>query len=355
MNTTARNPKEHNAFLYCLTVLGFGVFTLSLLLGVTVLIMAKTQYDTNLAKAAAFLFLLLLLNAQFICPLLISRKLVIPLQKLDAAAAHLAAGEFDCDLDYGGGITELTRTFQNMRSMSEELSSMETLRSDFVSNVSHEFKTPLSAIQGYATLLQQPDLDSDTRREYTDQIIQSTDRMASLVTDVLMLSRLEHQDISPELTTFRLDDQILQILLSQERNWSQKDLDFDLNLDEITCTAAESLLYHVWANLISNAIKFSSPGETVHLSLHRELDHYTFSITNTGTGISEKDLRHVFDKFFQADIAHKHEGNGLGLAQVRQILAILHGSVSAQSDGVRTTTFRVTLPADGSAQHPEHS
>ena len=251
---------------------------------------------------------------------------------------------------YSGNIQELDSLFNDMRTMAGELSSVETLRSDFVSTVSHEFKTPLASIEGYATLLQNPDLTEADRQDCTDKILSGTRRLSTLVSNVLMLSRLERRKVTPEYVDYRLDDQIMQVLLEQEPAWNQKNIDFDLNLNDVPYHGAEALLYHVWSNLIGNAVKYSPEGGQVAISLATENSAVIFRIEDHGPGISEKDLKHIFEKFYQADTAHKKDGNGLGLAQVKQILDLLGGSVSADSDGTSGSTFTVILPINTKEQ-----
>lgn len=338
--------KKHTAFVYCVhVILALAVVSFVMLLG-TFGVIAIYGASFATMQASVGILLIFLFNLSLVCPLLITRKLVRPLSKLNQAAEKLARGDFVTDLEYDGNIQELDSLFANMRTMSSELSSVETLRSDFVSTVSHEFKTPLASIEGYATLLQNPDLTDEDRRDCTDKILTGTRRLSTLVSNVLMLSRLERHKVTPEYVDYRLDDQIMQIMLEQEPVWSAKDINFDLDLQPIQYHGAEALLYHVWSNLIGNAVKYSPEGGLVSVSLKEENGTYVFRIADHGPGISEKDLRHIFEKFYQADTAHKKEGNGLGLAQVRQIVNLLGGQVTAESDGHSGSTFVVRLPAN---------
>lgn len=345
-----QRDKKRSAFAYCVHVIVIlAVISFLMLLG-TFGVMAIYGVSFATMQATIGILLIFLFNLALVCPMLISRKLVKPLSKLNQASAKLAKGQFDVDLDYNGNIQELDSLFDDMRTMAGELSSVETLRSDFVSTVSHEFKTPLASIEGYATLLQNPDLTEADRQDCTDKILSGTRRLSTLVSNVLMLSRLERRKVTPEYVDYRLDDQIMQVLLEQEPAWSQKNIDFDLNLNAVPYHGAEALLYHVWSNLIGNAVKYSPEGGQVAISLAKENSTIIFWIEDHGPGIGEKDLKHIFEKFYQADTAHKKEGNGLGLAQVKQILDLLGGSVSAESDGTSGTTFTVILPVEAQKQ-----
>ena len=340
-----RKGKKLSAFAYCVHVIAMLAVISFILLVAAFCIMVSYDFSAASMQATVGVLLIFLFNLGLICPLLISKKLVSPLAKLNRASEKLAKNNFDVDLRYDDRILELDSLFLNMRTTARELSSVETLRSDFVSTVSHEFKTPLASIEGYATLLQNPDLTYEDRRDYTEKIIAATGRLSTLVSNVLMLSRLERHKITIENVTYRLDDQIMQILLEQEPAWSKKDIDFNLDLPPVTYCGAESLLYHVWSNLISNAVKYSPEGGHISISLTKGQNNCIFSIEDNGPGIGENDLRHIFEKFYQADTAHKSEGNGLGLAQVKQILDLLGGEVSAESDGKSGSVFTVTVPS----------
>ena len=340
-----RHAHKRTAFSYCLRVIALLALVSFLLLLGTIGMMAIYGLSAATMQATVGILLIFLFNLALVCPLLITRKLTGPLIKLEQASAKLARGNFDVDLAYDDNIQELDILFANMRTMAEELSSVETLRSDFVSTVSHEFKTPLASIEGYVTLLQAPDLSEADRQDCTEKILAGTKRLSTLVGNVLMLSRLERSKVTPEYVTYRLDDQIMQILLEQEPAWSKKNIDFDLDMEPISYHGAQMLLYHVWSNLISNAIKYSPDDSRVSISLIKRDHSYVFRISDQGPGIGEADLRHIFEKFYQADTAHKKEGNGLGLAAVKQILNLLGGEVSAESDGHHGSTFTVILRA----------
>lgn len=336
--------REISAFAYCLKILVPCILGTILLMGGTIFVLIKFGFPDGAMEANIGFVLILLLNIEIVCPFLIVYKLIRPLQQLNKAAKELAKGNLNVKVDYTGQIAELKMIFLNFQTMTKELASIETLRSDFVSNVSHEFKTPLTAIEGYATLIQNQDILDSEREEYTERILFSTKRLSSLVENILMLSKLENQTIKPEINTYRLDEQILQILLQQESVWNDKGIEFDLDLDEIDYTGAEHFLYHVWSNLISNAVKYSHPKGKIRLSLKQDAHQKRFQITDQGIGISEENLRHIFEKFYQAETSHKSEGNGLGLAQVNKIVDLIEGTITISSVEGVGSTFTVSLP-----------
>ncbi|WP_336783646.1 HAMP domain-containing sensor histidine kinase [Paenibacillus illinoisensis] len=306
--------------------------------------------SNNIPNVAWFGFInsvtgiLILFNLGLITPIIIVNQLIRPLGNLNAASDKLARGEFnEVKLNYQGKVKELDTLFNNFKIMSEELSSVETMRFDFVSNVSHEFKTPLAAIEGCVIVLQNDELSEEEREDYFKRILTSTECLSSLVSNILLLNKLENITTVPEISEYRLDNQILQILLQQETIWNAKDIYFDLHLEEITYTGPKHIMYHVWSNLISNAIKYSHEHGKIKIHLHKKETDICFTITDKGIGMSEKDIRHIFDKFYQADTAHKKDGNGLGLAQVKKILDMTGNKISVNSKPNEGSSFIVTL------------
>jgi signal transduction histidine kinase len=227
--------------------------------------------------------------------------------------------------------------------MAHELNSTEILQTDFVSNVSHEFKTPINAIEGYSTLLQGSETLAPGDREYVDKILLNTQRLSSLVGSILLLSKLENQQIPTNQKEYRLDEQIRQSVVALETAWVQKDIELDVELERISYLGSEPMMRHVWDNLISNAIKFSPQGGAVKLQLGKKGRKLVFTIEDPGPGLSEEARKHIFDKFYQADNSHKQEGNGLGLALVKRILTIEKGQITAENIPEGGCRFSVTL------------
>ena len=266
-----------------------------------------------------------------------------PIKKLRKAMDKVADGDFSVRLEEKSSSKEIMEIYTGFNLMVYELSATEILQSDFVSNVSHEFKTPINAIEGYSTLLQDSDnLDSD-QKEYVEKILLNTQRLSSLVGSILLLSKLENQQIPSHQVEYRLDEQIRQSIVALESAWEQKDIEFDVELDRISYLGNEPMMRHVWDNLISNAVKFSPNGGTVKIHLAKKLKRLIFTVEDQGPGLSEEAQKHIFDKFYQADASHKQEGNGLGLALVKRILTIEKGQITAENIPEGGCRFTVTL------------
>lgn len=264
-----------------------------------------------------------------------------PITRLGEAMQQVAGGNFDVRLDTNHAFPEICQIYTNFNLMARELGATEILQTDFVSNVSHEFKTPINAIEGYATLLQEE--DAAGQKLCTEKILLNTRRLSRLVGNILLLSKVDNQAIKARETTFRLDEQIRQSIVLLEPAWEKKDIEFDVRLQRIEYLGCESMLIHVWDNLLANAIKFSPQGGLVGIELcHRE-DRVVVTVEDRGPGIPEEALAHIFDRFYQSETSHQEEGSGLGLALVKQIVTASGGSVCVENLP-RGCRFTVTLP-----------
>ncbi|MBR5292122.1 MAG: HAMP domain-containing histidine kinase [Clostridia bacterium] len=251
---------------------------------------------------------------------------------LGDAMNKVAEGDFSVHLEADNSIPEIENIYNKFNLMVKELNATEVLQTDFVSNVSHEFKTPINAIEGYATLLQDKEgLSPDEQEQYVDKILFNTQKLSSLVGNILLLSRIDNQAIPHKGAPFRLDEQIRQAIVLLEPEWVKKDIEFDVEMQDITIEGNENLLFHVWNNLIGNAIKFDPPNGLINIKLHKKGDKAVFQIEDSGPGISEEGLKHIFDKFYQEDSSHKQEGNGLGLALAGRIVSLHGGSITAEN------------------------
>lgn len=268
-----------------------------------------------------------------------------PITKLGKAMEQVAGGDFDVRLDANHRFREISEIYSNFNRMVSELGATEILQTDFVSNVSHEFKTPINAIEGYATLLQGADnAEPEEQAKYVDKILLNTRRLSKLVGSILLLSKVDNQSIQTKQTTFRLDEQVRQSIVLLEPEWSKKNIEFDVDLQSITYTGNESVLLHVWNNLIGNAVKFNPEDGYIGIRLSEDEKHIQFVVEDNGPGIPESALKHVFDRFYQSDSSHEAEGNGLGLALVKQIVKANDGTVSVENLPGKGCRFTVTLP-----------
>jgi len=273
----------------------------------------------------------------------LSKYFFNPIKKLRGAMDKVAEGDFSVRLEEKSSSKEIMEIYTGFNLMANELSSTEILQTDFVSNVSHEFKTPINAIEGYSTLLQDADNLDQTQREYIDKILFNTQRLSSLVGSILLLSKLENQQIPTNQTEYRLDEQIRQSVVALETAWVQKDIELDVELDRVAYLGNEQMMHHVWDNLISNAVKFSPQGGVVKLRLTKNARKLIFTIEDQGPGLLENAQKHIFDKFYQEDSSHKQEGSGLGLALAKRILTIEKGQITAENIHEGGCRFTVTL------------
>ncbi len=269
-----------------------------------------------------------------------------PIKTLNEGMQKVADGDFSVRLETKSTSLEVQEMFAGFNMMTKELGSTEILQSDFVSNVSHEFKTPINAIEGYTTLLQGCENLEEEQQEYVEKILFNTNRLSTLVSNILLLSKIENQSIQVKRERYGLDEQIREAIVGLEAAWAPKEIEFDVELDDIDYKGNEMMMRHVWSNLIENAIKFSSHGGTVAIRLQKTKDNYIFTVEDNGPGLSEEAEKHLFDKFYQADTSHKGEGNGLGLALVKRILTIEGGDITAENINGGGCRFTVTLHAN---------
>ncbi|MCD8023643.1 MAG: HAMP domain-containing histidine kinase, partial [Lachnospiraceae bacterium] len=255
---------------------------------------------------------------------------------------RLAEGKYDTRLDLGN--SELGKDVsESFNKLAYELEHTEMLRSDFVNNFSHEFKTPIVSVLGFAKLLKRENLSEEHRMEYLEIIEEESGRLSVMATNVLNLTKIENQTILTDVTEFNLSEQIRNCVLLLEKKWAQKGLPPSLEFQEYQISANEELLKQVWINLLDNAIKYSPEGETIEIGIYQEEDATAVSVINYGPKIQEKDLPLIMNKFYQADTSHASEGNGLGLAIVSRIITLHGGTVDVESSD-EETIFTVTLP-----------
>lgn len=274
---------------------------------------------------------------------LLSKMFFAPVKKVVMGMERVADGDFDVRLYGDSSSKEVMEMYTGFNMMAHELGAMEVLQSDFVSNVSHEFKTPINAIEGYSMLLQGSENLSETEEEYVEKIIFNTQRLSSLVGSILLLSKLENQNISTNKSVFSLDEQIRQSIVALEPIWSEKRVELEVELESIDYEGNEAMMRHVWDNLIGNAIKFGPQDGVVRIELAKAGNKIVFFVEDQGPGLDDEAINHIYEKFYQGDSSHKSEGNGLGLSLVKRILTLENGSVRAENLPEKGCRFTVEL------------
>ena len=270
-----------------------------------------------------------------------------PMKRILQATQRLTQGDFSARIQPLHGLERMNEfdvIIADFNKMAEELSSIETLRTDFIASVSHELKTPLAVMQNYATMLQAPNLTEAQRVEYTRAIADASRRLSELITNILRLNKLENQNIFPDVTQYNLGEQLRECVLALEDSWEKKNLQLEIAIDDVQVEADAELLTLVWNNLLSNAIKFTDDGGTIAVTVTETGRWAVVSIADTGCGISAEVGQHIFEKFYQGDSSHATQGNGLGLALVKRIVNIIGGEISVESAVGVGSTFTVRLP-----------
>lgn len=272
----------------------------------------------------------------------------LPAKRISDAADKIISGDFSVRIKPQTKVAT-DDTFNEIiacfNKMAEELQSVETLRTDFIANVSHEMKTPLSVIQNYGAMLQSPDLPPEKRIEYAEGVTAGSRRLADMMTNILKLNRLENQQIFPQREKYNLGEQLCECLLQYETVWEKSNINIETDIkDDVIISADAELLSLVWNNLFSNAFKFTSSGGTVSLSLFEDGKNVSVKIADTGCGMTKEVGEHIFEKFYQGDTSHSSKGNGLGLALVKRVIDITQGEISVESAVNIGTTFTVRIP-----------
>ena len=342
--------REFSSFLLFFLSVGFVVSCcMMLFLNVLSKDMGLVYTSDNIAEAAKITFLnVVIITVLFKTADFIRRKMMVerPVKMIIDAAERMMNRDFSARVRgmHGAGMEGFNQVGQSINAMAEELSSVETLRTDFIANVSHEMKTPLAVMQNYGTLLQAPALSEEKRVEYAKAITDASRRLADMMTNILKLNRLENQQIYPHLTTFDLGEQLCESLLQYESTWERKNIEIETDIAEGVLVSADAeLLSLVWNNLFSNAFKFTEEGGRVSLTLTADEKYATVRIADTGCGMSAEIGAHIFEKFYQGDTSHATQGNGLGLALVKRVVDIMQGEIGVESAVGVGTSFTVRI------------
>ena len=257
----------------------------------------------------------------------VASKIVRPVREVKKAMHRVEKGDFSQRLEVTGFNGEIDELIESYNKMAQELGGIEMFRENFINSFSHEFKTPIVSIQGFAKQLKKENLSEEKKQEYIDIIISESKRLTNLSSNILMLSKLENQQIITDKTSFSLDEQIRNCILLLEKQWTAKDISFDIDMQEIQYTTNAEMLSQVWVNIIGNAIKFSPEGSSIRVKLFKEGDVITAEITDRGIGMDQQTISHIFERFYQGDRAHASEGNGLGLPLVKRIVELCNGNI----------------------------
>lgn len=346
-----RGFKEVYRFLVFFLLVAF-VITCCTMLFVSALsnTLDLTLNDKDLNSAAKLTFMnVVLLSFAFYMIDTIRRKLTVErsVKHITEAAEKIMQGDFSVRINLQSGFWSddtFHQIIECFNKMAEELGSVETLRTDFIANVSHEMKTPLAVMQNYGTLLQAPELSEEKRMEYAKGVTDGSRRLADMMTNILKLNRLENQQIYPQTTEFDLGEQLCECLLQYESVWEKEAIEIDADIAEsVNVRADAELLSLVWNNLFSNAFKFTKAGGRVAVSLSVTEDYAIVKVKDTGCGMTSEVGSHIFEKFYQGDTSHSTQGNGLGLALVKRVVDIMQGEIRVESTLGKGTTFTVKI------------
>ena len=335
---------------------GFVLFFLTITITSTASILiyyfstAKSHGNTTIV---AFSVLGIIIFGAILCTIsdIIRRKYMVekPVKKILDATQKIASGDFSVKITHYheyDKYDEYDLIFDNINAMAAELSKNELLKNDFISNVSHEIKTPLAVIQNFTKALQNPKLSKEKKEEYLKGLTIQTKKLSDLISNILKLNKLENQKIVPEIEEFDLSELLRVSILSFENLIEKKELELECDIDDMNIVSSKTMLEIVFNNLISNAIKFTEPHGKISISLKQDKTHATIKFKDTGCGISKEVGKHIFNKFYQGDSSHSSEGNGLGLALVKNVIDIIGGEISVESKVGEGSTFTVKLKKD---------
>ncbi|MGN0484971.1 MAG: ATP-binding protein [Lachnospiraceae bacterium] len=342
--------KPHSKlWIYFTCVVFSTIFAVFLFISVLWLILFRMNVisiDPHIRHIPIVLFLFGSLLLGCILALFVGKLMIRPIQNISDAFDALSKGDFSVKVSEREKLAEIREMCERFNAMTFDLSHIETLRNDFVVNVSHEFKTPIASIEGYATLLQNHNLTPEKKEHYVEKIIDNSRRLSNLSSHILMLSKLENQETVMHKKEYRLDEQIRRVILMLESKWSPKKIEFDMELPKELYYGSEPLLEQVWNNLLDNAIKHSPTNGLICVGMEKSESHLSVTISDQGDGMEAEIQKHIFEKFYQGDSSRKAEGNGLGLALVKRIVDLCKGSITVKSEPNQGAAFTIKLPLE---------
>jgi signal transduction histidine kinase len=332
------------------TLVFIGILCFACLSSLIIVVIATPNLDEIITMKLNREVILLLTLTVVLCAAIGSTLMFIAtkfisksIKHISDAAKEVAKGNFDMQIQYKSN-DEIGVLAENFNLMTKELKGIEYLRKDFMSNVSHEFKTPIASIQGFVEIIKDKNISQERFEEYTDIILEETKRLNNLSSNILRLSKLDNQLIQNKKTTFFLDEQLRKTILLFEEQWSKKNLELNINMEKVNYEGDEELVQQIWINVIGNAVKFSHDDGILDISLKLQDNSVVVKIRDEGIGISEVSKPRVFERFYQGDVSRSKQGSGLGLAIVKRIIEICNGTISFESKEGMGTCFTVTLP-----------
>ncbi len=345
--------KKHSCNLAI--VFSFMVFfilsiTMFLMGSITMILFHLGVLDKNHRGILIIVFPIVSVIVGTILSKIFGNKAITSVVEISNATKEIAKGNFNIKINENIRAEEISIMAHNFNIMARELGNTEMFRNDFIENGSHEFKTPLSASEGYVTLLQNNSLSEEKRKTYIMKIMYNTKRLSSLTGNILLLSRLENQEISTNANNYSLDEQLREIILLFEDQWTKKNIELDIDLDNVTFYGNSELLAQLWQNIIGNAMKFVSENGLIQIKLRSENSYAKIVITDNGPGMSDDVKDRIYEKFYQGDKSRSISGNGLGLALAKRIVDLHNGTIEASSEIGKGTTFTILLPNSCSSE-----
>ncbi len=339
-----RNNRYSLTLLFSGIVLILLIATAVIVTGVIILFVytGVLQFDESNFNPGSYILFILLFSLVIGAAIsfLLSKIPLKPVNKILNAMNRLASGDYSARLSFKSPISKhptIAEMTDSFNTMAAELQKTEVLNSDFINNFSHEFKTPIVSIAGFAKLLKRNDLSDEDRKEYLDIIEEESLRLSQMTTNVLNLTKIENQNALTVLNTYNVSEQLRTCVLMLERKWSKKNIEICIDIDEYNVRANEELLKQVWINLLDNAIKFCRGSSTVTVNVDKSDYFFEVSIENESEPLGEEQLGRIFDKFYQADESHSTEGSGIGLAIVKKIVSLHNGKVNAKCENGKMT------------------
>lgn len=339
--------KKHRSINFCAVLLVFSIMIIAgILTFISVILSRHFGHFPNRFEAPLVMMFIALCVSVVIGTFLsvfATRSILKPINDMQKAMKKVESGDFSVRVSRKETYGEIDELVKSFNCMVEELNGIEMFREDFINSFSHEFKTPIVSIQGFAKQLKKDGLSEDKKREYIDIIISESKRLTNLSSNILLLNKFENQQFITDTADFYLDEQIRSCILLLEKQWSKKNIEFDIELEPVLYNGNQEMLSQVWVNILNNSIKFSPQNTTITVRTSVKDNKIRIDICDCGEGMDENTINHIFERFYQGDSAHASEGNGLGLPVVKRIVELCGGTIRVESQKGRGTVFSVFL------------